>query len=153
MPYNGNSMQTDLDSGFLQPSKNYNLVGFTAEKKRAVLDYLRTSYNISQAIKISGMDRGSFYLALRNDPAFKQAVNETREQHLDDLEQTMFNNGKTEKGTADRIFALKSWRKERYGDKTVVEHSTKKTEDQLFEQLATEGKLVNVESASYPEEK
>lgn len=149
MVLNGNSLRKDEETGFLEPSLNYSLTGFNAQTKSLVVHFLREDYNISKACESVGINPRNFYHHLRLDEAFRLAVDQAREHHLDELESTMFRNAKTEKGTADRIFALKSWRRERYGERTTIEHGRKDSADQLFERLQESGKIINIESADY----
>lgn len=147
MPLNGNSLKRNEDTGFLEPSKNYSLTGFDSTRKQQILEYLKINWNISAACEHTGISRQVFYYAFKDDPEFKSAVDNVRESHLDQLEQTMFNNAKTEKGTADRIFALKSWRRERYGERVNLTKEEKTDADQLFSRLTAQGKLITIESA------
>lgn len=139
MAMNGNSLAVDPVTGFLQPSQNYNLTGFNGQLKQAIVNYLCEDYNITRACHAVGLkDSRVFYHHIRLDNEFKAAVDNAREQHLDDLESTMFRNAKDVKGVADRIFALKSWRKERYGERTTIEHQTKAPVDNLWNAVDVE---------------
>lgn len=121
-------MVVDPVSGFLSPSKNYSLTGFTAQQKVNLLELLRKTLNVGKACKSVGISMGHFYLVMEHDPHFAKAYQEVKQGHLDDVVGGMYDRAKTPNGTLAGIFLLKTQRPSEYGDKTTVIHQTKPAE-------------------------
>lgn len=132
---NGNNMSVDPETGFLTPTNQYSLTGFTAEKKKKFVSHLRKEYNIGRSAKLAGISYYAYVDHMQVDPVFKQAVKEALECHLDDAESKMISNAKTDRGTADRIFLLKNRRKSIYGDRVNLSVEKPEILDALMEKI------------------
>lgn len=63
----------------------------TPDRKKAVLAALEDKYGIvTDACRISGVERSTFYHWLKNDPEFKAAVDEIQEVAIDYVESKLF---------------------------------------------------------------
>lgn len=151
MNLTGSTMVVDAATGFLEPSKQYAEIGFTADKKKLALEMLREKLNPGAVCKALGINRQHFYLSMKVDPEFAKAYQDVKQAHLDDIAATMYDRAKTPNGTVAGIFLLKTQRPNEYQDKTIVEHTHKKPVDQLFSSLEAEGRLVTIESAKIEE--
>lgn len=147
MPLNGNSLRVDEETGFLEPSSNYSLTGFTADKKKLAIEMLSEKLNVGAVCKAIGVSREHFYLIMQKDKAFAKAYKEVKEAHLDSIVDNMYDRAKKPNGTVAGIFLLKTQRPHEYQDKTIIEHQSKTPIEQMFSQLEQQGKIINVESA------
>lgn len=129
-------MVTDSASGFLTPSQNYSLSGFTADLKVKAIELLKENMNVGRVCKALGVDRRNFYYALEVDKAFKRAYEDLIEGHMDDAESSMFHRAKQPNGTLAGIFLLKNRRSVIYGERTIVEHQSKPLVTGAWQRLA-----------------
>ena len=153
MPSNGNSLRKDDATGFLQPSENYSIAGFTADKKTQFFALFEECGDIGKAMIAIGLDRRTFYTAMNTDSMFKKKFKESVVAMKWTLEGTMFHNGKTARGFMDRIAWLRRWFPEEYGQKTVIEHQTKDVEnifDSVMSQRMENGTMITVEDLNAP---
>lgn len=95
----------------------------TPEKERAVLDALELHPSKSRACRTARIGRATFYQWVRDDSDFAAKVEVAREKGIDALEDALFKDAIDGHNTTAAIFMLKSWRRERYGDKAEVKHS------------------------------
>ena len=140
-------MVKDLDTGYLQPSANYKLTGFTADLKKLAIEMLAKKMNVGKVCKAIGINRQHFYLAMIQDPKLAQDYQNVKDGHLDDIVDTMYDKAKipTGVGTLPAIFLLKTQRPEQYGDKVVIQHQSKTPIHNLFDELKSSGQLIDVE--------
>jgi hypothetical protein len=116
----------DPNTGFIVHNGEHKFNGFTVNKKITLLKSLPSIWpNKTKAIHSIGINSTTFYNHYHNDSKFKEAFDkvwkESEDLHLDELESTAIMNAKTVRGVADRIFMLKSWRNERYGERKRLE--------------------------------
>lgn len=136
MPLNGNSFEQDPVTGFLQPSVNYSVTGFTAEKKDTFLRYFENCGNIAASIDAVGLDRRTFYNALKIDKEFEQRYNMALFGMKGCLEGTMFHNGQKPNGYMDRITWLRRHFPDEYNPKTTIQHhSDSKDAEAMFSRV------------------
>lgn len=115
--FTGQTMVVDPATGFLTHDGKYATTGFGANDKLKFIAALAETYNVGKACKAARIDHATYNRHLEIDPAFKKAVSEALESHVDDAESELFQNAKRERGTADRIFLLKNRRKAIYGER------------------------------------
>lgn len=94
----------------------------TELQKKAVLEALESSLGVvSEAVKIVGIHRATFYEWLKNDPEFKTEVDNINETAIDCAETALYRKIKSGDTTAI-IFYLKTKGKKRgYVEKSEVE--------------------------------
>ena len=139
-------MKYNEEFGYMEPTKNYKDVGFTADKKKMAIEMLEKTLNVGAVCKHLGLKRQHFYLAMEYDPMLKEAFEEVKERHLDQVESTMYDRAKLPNGTLAGIFLLKTQRFKQFGDRTIIQHETKPRIQNLFDRLKNEGKIVDAES-------
>ena len=89
------------------------IVNSSAVKKKAILEALRgTMKNVTQACEKVGIARKVFYQWMKEDPDFKEAVDNMDEIILDFVESSLFSQIR-EKNTTATIFYLKTKGKHR----------------------------------------
>jgi len=95
------------------------------QTKKAILEALEKSLGIvTTACKIVGINRGTFYKYINEDPEFKKAVKDIENISLDFAESKLLEQIKAN-NTAATIFYLKTKGKNRgYIEKQQIEHST-----------------------------
>lgn len=147
--YTGSRMERDENSGFMQPNSQYALTGFTGEQKQRVVEYLEKSYNVMAAMEYAGINRATFYYAKKFDKEFHAAVEKAREKHLDSIESGLFDTAKKPNGITAAIFLLKNWRRERYGERNIVEYHGKPRPVSYVSSLEVEGEVL-IDEASVP---
>lgn len=96
----------------------------TPEKRQAVLDALRLHPSITRACKSARISRNAFYEWRNDDPDFATEIEASREKGIDALEDSLFRDAIEGHNTTAAIFMLKSWRRERYGDRQHVDLNT-----------------------------
>lgn len=94
----------------------------TPEKDEAILAALRLHPSKSRACRTAKVPRQTFYDWLAADPDFKARVAVAQAIGIDAIEDSLLTDA-VDHNTTAAIFALKTWRKERYGDK--LEHTGK----------------------------
>lgn len=78
-------------------------------KKRTFLEhYYSTDGNISFCTQAVGVSRHTFYDWCKNDPIFSELIAEQKKKLLDDMDERLRNRAKSEKGTTELIFWLKT---------------------------------------------
>lgn len=94
----------------------------TPEKEQAIIDALELHPSKSKACRSAKVriDRSTLYRWMDEDLAFKARVDAAQEIGIDAVEDGMFEDA-TNHNTTAQIFALKSWRRERYGDRQAVD--------------------------------
>ena len=95
----------------------------TPEKEKAILDALELHPSKSRACRSARIGRNAFYEWCKDDPEFAAKIEAAREKGIDALEDALFKDAIEGHNTTAAIFMLKSWRRERYGDKSEVKHS------------------------------
>jgi hypothetical protein len=143
-------MEPDPVTGFLQPSLNYSIAGFTADKKEKFLVYFENCGNISASMDAVGLDRGVFYDALKIDREFARRYKMALLGMKRSLEGTMYHNGLKPNGYMDRITWLRRHFPEEYNPKTVIQHSSEPKEmdgifARLLERAERDGAVIRVE--------
>ncbi len=101
-------------------SKNPYVKKMTIAKQKEFLGHLIAEWNVSKAAHKIGINRRSIYEFIKNNSSFKNAFEEIKESHLDDIECNLVNEGKTRNFTPG-IFLLKSHRRSVYGDKVEMD--------------------------------
>jgi hypothetical protein len=98
-----------------------------ADSREALKAAFLTAYaewgNVTTGCRVAGIPRRSFYDWIARDDAFAKAVDATREEVMDDLEQEMFKRAR-EKSDLLMIFTLKHNR-DRYRESPRVEVAVK----------------------------
>jgi hypothetical protein len=94
----------------------------TLEKEQAILAALELHPSKSRACRSARIPRRTFYDWLADDPAFRARVEAAQEMGIDAVEDTLFVEAINHNITAI-IFALKTWRSEKYGDRHAVDMS------------------------------
>jgi hypothetical protein len=123
MAFNGNSLEKDPKTGFLQPAKNYQLVGFTGEKKLAFLELYKEKGDIAGAMKAIGLEASAFYNHVREDEAFRRAYLEVVESMENKISGVMYQKGK-EGSFIHGIAWLRAHKPGKWGNKTVISHQS-----------------------------
>lgn len=93
----------------------------TPEKAQKLLDALRVHPSITRACKSARISRNAFYEWRKDDPDFAADVENAREKGIDALEDALFRDAIEGHNITAAIFMLKSWRRERYGDRQHVD--------------------------------
>lgn len=93
----------------------------TPEKEQAILDALRLHPSKTRACRSARVGRQSFYDWLNADPNFKKRVEAAQEIGIDAVEDALFKGAMDKDDTTAQIFTLKSFRRERYGDRQAVD--------------------------------
>jgi hypothetical protein len=91
----------------------------TPEKEAVILDALREHPSYNRACRKARIVKSSLWTWRRDDPAFAARCEAAREDGIDALEDALMERG-TKDDTTAAIFLLKSWRRERYGDRLAV---------------------------------
>ena len=123
----------------------------TAAQKESMLEALKTSVGvISKACEICGIDRGTHYLWMKNDPEYAKDVESMEDFALDFVESAHYKN--IEEGNASNIiFHLKTKGKRRgYTEEIIIK---KKEEPDALKGLNIEGKKKIMEILDNPEYK
>lgn len=102
--------------------RRHSETGGTVDKKGAFIEALRDELSIYAAAKVVGVGRATVYRWRDADPAFDAAIAASQADAIDTLEQSLFRRAKKSDTTA-AIFLLKSWRPDKYRERTAVEHS------------------------------
>ena len=111
----GSSLKKDEKSGYLAGP------AFTIDKKIAFMRKYKLYYNIGKIAKMLDLDRKTIYDHFAMDPQFRHDFTEIREAHIDEVEEELMKNAKTNpRASAERIFFLKSNRRKIYGNKMEV---------------------------------
>lgn len=114
-----NALTPNPKTGFLE-SRNPSMLGFTSDRKakfielatkQASMGAMPSVPNLCKAVDIA---HHTFYSHIRNDPAFKQAWENTLDVIEDNLVQTMVTNGQRPSGFMDRIAWLRAHRPQRW---------------------------------------
>ena len=77
---------------------------------------------VRYACEDAGIDRGTWYNWIEQDPEFAAAVKKAKEDAIDVLERAAIERGRTVSDTL-AIFLLKSQRREVYGERQQLEHT------------------------------
>ena len=93
----------------------------TPEKRKQVLDALELHPSKTRACRSARIGRQSFYDWVKDDPDFAADVQAAREKGIDAVEDALFKDAIEGHNTTAAIFMLKSWRRERYGDRQHVD--------------------------------
>lgn len=91
----------------------------TVEKKRAFVEGYRECGSVFHAAKVAGIHRATYYNWIERDPAFQQAVEDSKEDCYDQVETSVFQkaiNG----GTLESFFYLKAHRP-KFRDKVSID--------------------------------
>ena len=110
----------------------------TPTKKEKFLKSLSTGVpNVSKAIKAAGIGRTMAYEWRKDDPKFAQQWEDAYQNAVDNLEETAWQRAQRRDNPSDTllIFLLKGHRKERFAEKTQVEHMGKIEIDDAKTQL------------------
>lgn len=94
----------------------------TPEKEQAILDALELHPSKTRACRSARVSRQRFYEWCKDDAEFADRVEAAREKGIDALEDALFRDAIDGHNTTAAIFMLKSWRRERYGDKSEITH-------------------------------
>lgn len=90
-------------------------------RKTLLLEYLRSKWNVYQAAQKVGVERGQVYNAWMQDLDFKAKFQQTKDLHLDAMEEMTFSEGTHNKNAyVQRFFLLKAHRPEIYGDRAEL---------------------------------
>lgn len=92
----------------------------THQKKAAILAALELHPSKSRACRAARVPRKTLYNWCAADADFKAAVAVAQELGIDAVEDALFQVAMKDDTTA-KIFTLKSWRRDRYGDKRAVD--------------------------------
>lgn len=132
-------MKTNITS-----SSNIMIRGFTENKLLVFNDKAKNEFlklyvdtpNITKVAKTLGVNRRTIQRHLKQDEAFKLAIQEIREGHLDEIEEYMMTHALTKGGFMDRIAYLKAHR-DKFADKMKHEHKHDHREviDKLYEKI------------------
>jgi hypothetical protein len=78
-------------------------------KKRLFIEHLyNLNGNVSAVCKITQISRDTYYHWLKTDNDFNRVIQEQKLQALDEYDQILRNKAKTERGTTELIFFLKT---------------------------------------------
>lgn len=105
----------DPKTGFLE-SKAYPYA-FDAEKKALFLEvYRNNGLTVYGTCTQLGIKHDTFIKHYRNDPAFKDAFDNTEREYADELQGVSRRNALNPKSVIERIFQLKALYPDKYGD-------------------------------------
>lgn len=95
----------------------------TKRNKKIILDFLAHTWNISKAAALVNCSRQAVEKLVARDPVFKQAFEQIRELHLDNIEETSVKVScePSRDGYNDRRLQLEARRKEVYGRQPEVQ--------------------------------
>lgn len=96
----------------------------TPEKEQAILSALHAHPSKTRACRSAKVGRVAFYAWLKDDPDFKARVEAAQEIGVDAVEDALLSDAINHDTTA-AIFALKSWRPDRYKETTQHDHRHK----------------------------
>lgn len=94
----------------------------TNKRDQIILESLLSSPHIGHACEKAGIDRTTLRRWRNEDTAFDAAVTVARDQGAEVLEDELVTRAMDGDTTA-LIFALKAYRRDKYGDKQQLEHS------------------------------
>lgn len=142
--------QIDPETGFIEnPAYSY---GFNAAKKREFIDCLvENGLGIYETCHAIGIKRDTLNKHYHNDPAFKQALDEARNQYGARLEAVSKKNALNPRSVIERIFQLKSTFPEKYGDQRnangnlVVNISV---DENLIKSIKSRQEVIDIETVS-----
>lgn len=98
-----------------------NVTKWSPEKEAVILEALETKPSYASAARKARISRTTLNRWRREDAAFDARCQQAREAGMDAIEDNLINRGLMGDTTA-AIFMLKSWRRERYGDKQETTH-------------------------------
>lgn len=93
-----------------------------AKRDAILIASLESDPRIGRACEAAGIDRSTLRRWRMEDPAFSAALDTARDHGAEVFEDALAERA-LEGDTTALIFALKSWRRERYGDRTSIEHT------------------------------
>lgn len=96
-----------------------NVTKRTPEKEEVILDALRQHPSWSKAARKARIARITLWHWRTDDPAFAARCEQAREQGIDGIEDALSERAIAGDTTA-AIFILKTWRRDKYGDKLAV---------------------------------
>jgi len=132
------------------------LLIFNDEKKAEFLKLYKLTPNVGKIARKLGINRTTAFYHLKRDPLFKEALDEIREEHLDDVEEYMFERSHEKSGFMDRIALLRAYRGGKYqnkqGPSVVINNSNqnKDTIDKLFKTIPQDTKDKAIEIDKVP---
>ena len=105
--------QIDPTTGFIESPAYPD--SFDAEKKSAMIEILKNGpFRLEKACKSLGVHYSTFTKAWRNDPLFRESIDEAKRLHIEAVEQVLATQALEPKSVVDRIFFLKCWKPDRY---------------------------------------
>lgn len=96
----------------------------TPEKEQAILNALELHPSKTRACRTARVGRVTFYEWCKDDPDFAAKVETAREHGIDAIEDALMKDAVEGNNTTAAIFLLKSFRRERYGDRQHVDLNT-----------------------------
>lgn len=105
----------DLATGFIE--SNAYPQAFDAKKKLAFLElYKQNGLKMHRTCKDVGVKYETFAKHYRDDPVFHKAFEDAKTEYFDELEGVSRSNALNPRSVIERIFQLKSFFPEKYGD-------------------------------------
>lgn len=84
----------DPKTGFLTPDLGCQIPHFNADQKTLFLAYYAESFNLSKAARAVHTNRVVVSLHLKEDPKFREAVENVKEEILDEVEENLYKQSK-----------------------------------------------------------
>lgn len=111
------AMVLDPETGFLESPRHD---GIRGSIKARILDNYRITGNLTEACRVNGVRPGLIRWHFANDPAFKAALDECREEISDKAEGHIVQWMSEQKNVIDRLAWLRAHRPERWNPKAEV---------------------------------
>lgn len=119
---------------------------FTATKKLEFLKLLEVEFpNYSKCAKAVGVSRWTFKNHYQVDKAFKMAVDEIIDSHVDDIETVRFRLAHSVKGPLDRMAILNAYRREIYNPDIKVQVTHEMSQEEAFKRSQRLGNIVDAQ--------
>lgn len=122
------------------------------EKAEAILAALREHPSFARAARKTRIARSSLIAWRKDDPAFAARCEAAREEGIDAIEDALMERG-TANDTTAAIFLLKSWRRERYGDRLAVSLDVRQAAEAAAAELGVPVDVVLAETYKMVEER
>lgn len=139
----------DPATGFLENPAYPNQ--FDATRKTVFLKvYFGNGLRLRRACEEIGISIETFNHAMRQDPAFKQAYDESMDQYMEDLEGVSRTNALNPRSVIERIFQLKCLIPEKYGQENRPQntHITLNIDGKAVEMLSNRSQIIDAQVIS-----
>lgn len=117
----------------------------TPEKEAAILGFLREHPSYARAARKARIARSSLSAWRSDDPGFAVRCEAARVEGIDAVEDSLMERA-TKDDTTAAIFLLKTWRRERYGDRLAVSIDVRSAAERVAAELNIPVDLVLAET-------